>query len=185
MSTASIEAQQRTRAFARVLGPYIAIFTIVYAIRLPELSGLTGDLFAQPTMTVMLAALMIAGGLVIIGLHRSCRGPLAITVSLFGWFVAIRGVLLFAAPELVRSGVDATMLSPAATTRMMECLNSSAMSTVMIWPKIAWKTLWSSGSSRPYMASSTTSLARSQMATTMMTAMSQESTKATTCSNRS
>lgn len=116
MRSATVEAQLRTRAFARVLGPYIATFTTIYAVRLPELTGLSNDLFAQPILVWMLGALMLGGGLVIIGGHRSWRGPLAVTVSLFGWFVALRGLLLLAAPTVIRSGVDATMLSPAATT---------------------------------------------------------------------
>jgi hypothetical protein len=116
MPTASPEAQQRTRAFARVIGPYIATFGIVYAIRLPDLNGLVGDLFAQTFNVLMLGALMLAGGLVIIGLHRNWRGPLAVTISLFGWFVAVRGFLLIATPSTIQAGVDATMLSPTATT---------------------------------------------------------------------
>jgi hypothetical protein len=35
----SIEAQLRTRAFARVVGPYVATFTILYAIRSPACSS--------------------------------------------------------------------------------------------------------------------------------------------------
>lgn len=115
MATASVEAQERTRAFARVIGPYVATFTIVYAIRLPDLQGQIGDLFAQPLMVWMLGGLMLGGGLVIIGGHRSWRGPLAVTVSLFGWFVALRGFFLIATPTTIQSGVDATMLSPTAT----------------------------------------------------------------------
>jgi hypothetical protein len=115
VSTANIEAQQRTRAYARVIGPYIAIFTTVIAIRLPALQGLINDLFTQPALIWLLGAMMVAGGLVIIGGHRSWRGPLAITVSLFGWFVALRGFLLIATPTTIQSGVDATMLSPTMT----------------------------------------------------------------------
>ncbi|WP_053718787.1 hypothetical protein [Saccharothrix sp. NRRL B-16348] len=114
MSTASIDAQLRTRAFARVIGPYIASFTTVYAIRLPDLRGLIDELFTQPVQVWMLGALMLGGGLVIVGGHRSWRGPLAITVSLFGWFVALRGFLLIANPTAIRSGVEATLLSPTA-----------------------------------------------------------------------
>jgi hypothetical protein len=87
----------------------------VYAVRLPDLGGLVGDLFAQTFNVLILGALMLAGGLVIIGLHRSWRGPLAVTVSLFGWFVAVRGFLLIATPSTIEAGVDATMLSPTAT----------------------------------------------------------------------
>jgi hypothetical protein len=112
----SSDAAMRTRAFARVIGPYVAIFGIVYAIRLPELNGLVDDLFAQPFQMLMLGALMLGAGLVIIGVHRNWRGPLAVTVSLFGWFVAVRGFLLIATPSTIQAGVDATMLSPAATT---------------------------------------------------------------------
>jgi hypothetical protein len=115
MQPASVEDQQRTRAFARVIGPYVATFGIVYAIRLPELTGLVNDLFAQSFQMLMLGALMLGAGLVIIGVHRSWRGPLAVTVSLFGWFVAVRGFLLIATPTAIQSGVDATMLSPTAT----------------------------------------------------------------------
>jgi hypothetical protein len=116
MRAASVDAQLRTRAFARVLGPYIAVFTTVYAIRLPGLNGLVTDLFSEPVLILMLGALMLGAGLVIIGGHRSWRGPLAVTVSLFGWFVALRGFLLIAVPTTVQAGVDATMLSPSATT---------------------------------------------------------------------
>jgi hypothetical protein len=116
MATASIEAQLRTRAFARVIGPYVATFTTLYAIRLPDLLDLVNDLFAQPVLVWLLGALMLGAGLVIVGGHRNWRGPLAVTVSLFGWFVALRGFLLIAAPSTVQSGVDATMLSPTATT---------------------------------------------------------------------
>jgi len=66
-------------------------------------------------MVWLLGALMLAGGLVIIGGHRSWRDPLAVTVSVFGWFVAIRGFLLIAVPSTVESSVDTTMQSPTAT----------------------------------------------------------------------
>jgi hypothetical protein len=115
MSSASVEAQTRTRAFARVLGPFLAAFTITYAIQLQDLTWLMDDLFAEPVTVWLLGSMMFLGGLVIIGGHRSWRGPLAVTISLFGWFVAIRGFLLIIAPDAIESGVDATMLSPTAT----------------------------------------------------------------------
>ncbi|MCO1580444.1 hypothetical protein M8C13_32285 [Crossiella sp. SN42] len=112
MSTATVEAQKRTRAFARVIGPYVATFTTIYAIRLPEGLDIVNNLFAQPALVLLLGALMLGAGLVIIGGHRSWRGPLAVTVSLFGWFVALRGFLLIVAPLTVESGAETTMLSP-------------------------------------------------------------------------
>ena len=116
MSTATVEAQARTRAFARVIGPYVATFTTFYAIRLPDLIGMLDDLFGQPVLVWLLGALMLGCGLVIIGGHRSWRGPLAVTVSLFGWFVAVRGFLLVVTPATIQAGVDATVLSPTGMT---------------------------------------------------------------------
>ena len=75
----------------------------------------------------MLGALMLGGGLVIIGGHRNWRGPLAVTVSLFGWFVALRGPLLLAIPAVIRTGVDATMLSPTATAVARICFGALAV----------------------------------------------------------
>ena len=112
--SASVEAQLRTRAFARVIGPYVATFTLLYAIRLPDQLWLIDALFSEPALVFMLGALMVGGGLVIIGGHRSWRGPLAITVSIFGWFIAVRGFLLVAAPSAIESGVTATLDSPTA-----------------------------------------------------------------------
>ncbi|MEV0431478.1 hypothetical protein [Micromonospora sp. NPDC050495] len=113
MSEANVEAQLRTRAFARVLGPYVAIFTTVLAIRLPDMTDLIDNLFANAASVWILGAVMLAGGLVIIGGHRSWRGPAAIAVSLFGWFVGLRGLGLIATTSAVRS---ATELSSGALT---------------------------------------------------------------------
>jgi hypothetical protein len=108
------DAHLRTRGFARVIGPYVAIFTTVIAIRLPETTGLIDEVLASQALVWMLGAMMLAGGLVIIGGHRNWRGPAASTISLFGWFVAVRGFLLIATISTVRSAVETTMLSPGA-----------------------------------------------------------------------
>jgi hypothetical protein len=55
--------------------------TILYAIRLPDLMWLIDDLFSQPVLVFML------GG------HHGWHGPLAITISVFGWFAAGAGLL--------------------------------------------------------------------------------------------
>ncbi|MEU6248640.1 hypothetical protein [Glycomyces sp. NPDC047010] len=116
MKTASIEAQQRSRAFARVIGPYVAAFTTLYAIRLPDGIDVLDDLFTQPGLVMLLGTFMFLAGLIVIGLHRNWRGPLAITVSLFGWFVALRGFALIMSPDAMQAGVEATMGNPTTVT---------------------------------------------------------------------
>lgn len=116
MPTPDPAAHERTRAYARVIGPYVAVFTAVIALRLPDMTAVVDDLFAPPLMVWMLGAMMLAGGLVVIGGHRHWRGPLAVAVSLFGWFVALRGLALIVAPAAMDAGVQATLDSPAALT---------------------------------------------------------------------
>ncbi|GAB3429867.1 hypothetical protein [Flindersiella endophytica] len=116
MSETNPEAQRRTEAFARVIGPYVAIFTGVIAIRLSQTTSIIDDLFASQYNLWMLGALMIGGGLVIIGGHRHWRGPAAVVISLFGWFVGLRGFALIAIPSQMETAVDATTLSPGLTT---------------------------------------------------------------------
>jgi hypothetical protein len=116
MSEVNVEAQRRTEAFARVIGPYVAIFTGVIAIRLPQTTDIINSLFASSFNLWMLGALMIGGGLVIIGGHRHWRGPAAIVISLFGWFVGLRGLALIAVPSTMEGAVETTTLSPGLTT---------------------------------------------------------------------
>ena len=104
----------RAMRFDRVLVRHRRVTSAGRSLFRPDLLGLINDLFAQPVPVWMLGALMLGAGLVIIGGHRNWRGPLAVTVSLFGWFVALRGFLLIANPTAIQSGVDATMLSPTA-----------------------------------------------------------------------
>ena len=46
---------------------------------------------------------MLVGGLVIIALHSYWRGPAAIVVSIMGWLMALRGLLLLAFPTAFMS----------------------------------------------------------------------------------
>jgi len=116
MTEAASEARLRTQAFARVIGPYVTIFATVVAIRLPDLTGMIRNLFANPAIVWILGGLMIGGGLLIIGGHRNWRGPAAIAISLFGWFVAIRGLALIATTSVMQDAVDATTQQGASVT---------------------------------------------------------------------
>src|SRR5262245_13004557 len=92
------ESIQRTRTFARVIGPFVALSTLIIAIRLPDLSGLLDDLFTNTGLPWILGAMMLIGGLIIIAFHQYWRSPSAVLISLFGWFVALRGLTMMAFP---------------------------------------------------------------------------------------
>ncbi|CRZ13894.1 hypothetical protein [Mycolicibacterium neworleansense] len=112
MPQATPEARRRTRAFARVLGPFVAAATVIIAIRLPDLTGLLGGLFDNAVLPWILGAAMLMMGLVVIAFHQYWYSVTAVLISLFGWFVALRGLAMMAIPSAIDSGANATVTSP-------------------------------------------------------------------------
>jgi len=111
MSRSTAEDARRTRAFARVIGPFVAVATVIVAIRLPDLTGLVDDLFANAVLPWMLGAMMLIAGLIVIAFHQYWRGVTAVLISLFGWFVALRGVTLMAFPATIETRAADTLAS--------------------------------------------------------------------------
>ena len=111
MSRSTAEDARRTRAFARVIGPFVAVATVIVAIRLPDLTGLVDDLFANAVLPWMLGAMMLIAGLIVIAFHQYWRSVTAVLISLFGWFVALRGVTLMAFPATIETRAADTLAS--------------------------------------------------------------------------
>lgn len=107
------EAIRRTTAFARVIGPFVVAATLIVAIRLPDLTGLVADLFENSVLPWLLGAMMLVCGLVIIAFHQYWYSPTAIAISIFGWFVALRGLALMAFPSAIEFGAGDTLTNPA------------------------------------------------------------------------
>lgn len=84
----------RTRAFARVLGLFMTCATLIVAIRLPDLSALLRDLFSNLALPWILGALLLAAGPIVIAFHQYWYSPTAVVISLFGSFVALRGLAM-------------------------------------------------------------------------------------------
>lgn len=102
------EAEERTRAFAWIIGPFMVIVPGIVALRFPDDGSILTDFFENSAIAWMTGALLLFGGLLIIGLHRNWSGPSAILISLFGWFLALRGVALLGAPQLIQRGATAS-----------------------------------------------------------------------------
>src|SRR5882724_4948059 len=54
-------------------------------------------------------ALLLFSGLLIIAFHQYWSSVAAVMISLFGWFLALRGLVLMAAPQLIERGAAASM----------------------------------------------------------------------------
>src|ERR1035441_5151241 len=88
----------RTRMFARVLGPFFVIVSITAVARTSEMPALMSDFGANPLWSWVAGPFVLIGGLVMIALHSYWRSPAAVIVSISGWLVALRGLLLLAVP---------------------------------------------------------------------------------------
>jgi hypothetical protein len=94
----SHQPQIRTRMFARVLGPFFVIACITAAVRASQMPALMSDFAANMLWSWVAGSFVILGGLVVVALHSYWRGAAAIVVSILGWLVVLRGLLLLAFP---------------------------------------------------------------------------------------
>lgn len=85
--------------FARVLGPFFVIVCATAGARTSEMSSLMSDFTANALWSWVAGSFVLVGGLVVAALHSYWRGLAAIVVSLMGWLITLRGVLLLAFPK--------------------------------------------------------------------------------------
>ncbi len=110
---ATQESRARTRAFARVIGPWLVLVPGVIVLRASEMDALASEFFKSGLFEWFAGALLLFGGLLIIAFHQVWSNVAAVLISLFGWILALRGLVLMAAPELYERAamsLDATPL---------------------------------------------------------------------------
>ena len=95
-----VESQARTRAFARVMGPWFVIVPGIISWRMSGIDALAAEFFKSPLFEWFAGALLVFGGLLIIALHQYWSSAAAVLISLLGWMLALRGVTLMAVPQL-------------------------------------------------------------------------------------
>ncbi len=98
---ATPEAKVRTRAFARVIGPFLVIVPGTLSLRAPDMGHLLTAFFQNEALVWITGGFLVFGGLLIIAHHQYWSSVSAVLISLFGWFLALRGVVLLAAPQIV------------------------------------------------------------------------------------
>jgi cytochrome bd-type quinol oxidase subunit 2 len=107
----SEQSEARTRAFARVLGPYLVIVTITAVARTSQMRTLASEFGANSVWAFVTGAFILLSGLIVVALHQYWRGVPAIIVSVLGWMTTIKGLALLAFPQAyistVNSAVDA------------------------------------------------------------------------------
>jgi len=107
------ESQARTRAFARVMGPWLVVVPGIIALRAPGMAAFASEFFKSALFVWFAGALLLFGGLLIIAFHQFWSSVAAVLISGFGWILALRGLVLMAAPELYERAAtlaDSTLL---------------------------------------------------------------------------
>ncbi|OAN39871.1 hypothetical protein [Mycolicibacterium iranicum] len=102
----TVRLQSRTRHFARVLGPFLAIVAIVAVIRMRDMPQLLSEFTASSVWPWVTGAFVLLGGVAIVAFHQIWRGPAAIIVSVLGWLLVVRGIVLLAFPDVLASVAD-------------------------------------------------------------------------------
>jgi hypothetical protein len=95
----SPQSQARTRLFARMLGPFLVIVDAAAVARANDMQTLLSQFEANSLWTWVTGAFILLFGLAVVAAHPYWRGPAATIVSLLGWLITLRGLLLFAFPQ--------------------------------------------------------------------------------------
>ena len=120
--------------FARVLGPFLVIACITAVARASQLPALVSDFGASPLWSWIAGSFVLVGGLVMIALHSYWRTPAAIIVSILGWLVALRGLLLLAFPAAFISMAN-TMVAMGALWRVL-CIGFAVLGLYLVY--VGW-----------------------------------------------
>lgn len=102
-------AKARTREFARVIGPFLLIVPTVIVARAPDMESYVSSFFGNDALVWVTGAVLLLAGLLIIARHQYWSSVAAAMVSLFGWFLALRGAALLVAPRIYEHTVAAAM----------------------------------------------------------------------------
>lgn len=108
---ASRRIEPRTQLFARILGPYLVILTVIALARASDVRTLLSEFGANPVWPWVAGAFVLLGGLVVVTLHPLYGNAPAFTVSLLGWLTVLKGALLLAVPDGYVSAGDSVVHS--------------------------------------------------------------------------
>jgi drug/metabolite transporter (DMT)-like permease len=87
----------------RIAGPFLIILGLAVALRRDTVDGVMRGLAESPAVMFFVGVLTVLIGIVVLVLHHGWRTPAEVAISFLGLLLTVRGGLLLAAPELVRT----------------------------------------------------------------------------------
>ncbi|MBV8090442.1 MAG: hypothetical protein JO139_12870 [Alphaproteobacteria bacterium] len=82
------------------MGPWLVIVPGTIALRVSDMAALASEFFNNDLFIWFAGALLLFVGLLIIAFHQYWSSLAAVMISLFGWILALRGLVLMVAPKL-------------------------------------------------------------------------------------
>jgi len=127
------DSQARTRAFARVIGPWLAIVPGIIVLRASGMGELASEFFKGALAVWFTGAALQFGALLIIAFHQYWSNLAAVIISLFGWILALRGLALMAAPDLYERAAMST-----GAIRLVRLIFGALVATGLYLTYVGW-----------------------------------------------
>jgi hypothetical protein len=105
----------RTRAAARILGPYLIIAGAMLIVRAPDMALLLPAFMQDGPLVLLAGAFTTIAGLTLLSLHHHFNSPPAIVITLIAIGATLKGAWLLIAPQLGAPLTAAVVRSPFLT----------------------------------------------------------------------
>lgn len=103
--------ENRTRMFARVIGPYLIAIAAAVVLRPNDMKTMLAQFQGNQLWAWVVGAFVLLLGLTVIALHPFWRGGAGVIVSVLGCAVALKGLMLVVWPSvyfsMANSAIDA------------------------------------------------------------------------------
>jgi hypothetical protein len=103
----------RTRALARVVGPYLVVVSVMLFARQGSLAMLLPSFMQDAPLVLATGAFTLMAGLTMITIHHHWTSASAVAISLIGMAAALKGASLMIAPTFGAEMTAAVTRSPA------------------------------------------------------------------------
>jgi len=91
---------QRTRATARIVGPYLVVMGGVLAVRAPQMALMLPAFMQDGPLVLTAGAFTLLAGLALLAFHHHFRSPAAAVITVIGIVAALKGAWLMVAPQM-------------------------------------------------------------------------------------
>jgi hypothetical protein len=93
------QPSQSTTVLARIAGPLLAITGLALSARPAFISQMIDRFASDPSAPILWGFVALLLGLTVLAFHQRWSGPVEIAITLLGWILIVRGVILLFVPE--------------------------------------------------------------------------------------